>query len=87
VKRCVAARLAVSVAWFVLDGQGHGLTFFSLVKPLATAWPIDGPVRPADICASIYHCLGMDPDTVIHDRLHRPHKIAQGGEPIHRILL
>lgn len=50
------------------------------------AWPVDGPVRPADICATIYECLGIDPDTIIHDRLNRPHKIAQGGEPIRAIL-
>jgi hypothetical protein len=50
------------------------------------AWPIDGLVRPADVCATIYECLGIDPDTLIHDRLNRPHKIAQGGEPIRAIL-
>ena len=52
----------------------------------AAAWPIDGAVRPADICATIYDQLGMDPDTIIHDHLNRPHKIAQGGEPIRAIL-
>ncbi len=52
----------------------------------SAAWPIDGAVRPADICATIYDQLGMDPDTIIHDHLDRPHKIAQGGEPIRAIL-
>lgn len=52
----------------------------------AAAWPIDGAVRPADLCATIYDRLGMDPDTIIHDHLNRPHKIAQGGEPIRQIL-
>jgi hypothetical protein len=50
------------------------------------AWPVDGPVRPADICATIYQLLGLDPDTFVHDRTGRPHKIAQGGEPIRQIL-
>ena len=50
------------------------------------AWPVDGAVRPADICATIYHQLGLNPDTLIHDRTNRPHKIAQGGEPIRQIL-
>jgi len=53
----------------------------------SAAWPLDGAVRPADICATIYHCLGIDPDTIITDRLGRPHKIAQGGEPIAAVLL
>ncbi|MFO0817015.1 MAG: DUF1501 domain-containing protein [Pirellulales bacterium] len=50
------------------------------------AWPVDGPVRPADICATIYQLLGMNPDTMVYDRTNRPHKIAQGGEPIRQIL-
>jgi len=50
------------------------------------AWPVDGAVRPADICATIYDQLGIDPDTIVHDRLNRPHKIAQGGEPIRKII-
>jgi hypothetical protein len=50
------------------------------------AVPIDCPVRPADICATIYRCLGIDPDLPIYDRLNRPHKIAQGGEAIEALL-
>ena len=50
------------------------------------ALPIDCPVRPADICATIYRCLGIDPDMLVYDRLNRPHKIAQGGEPIGAVL-
>jgi hypothetical protein len=50
------------------------------------AVPIDCPVRPADICATIYACLGIDPDAVVYDRVNRPHKIAQGGQPIVDIL-
>ncbi|MGE0606634.1 MAG: DUF1501 domain-containing protein [Pirellulales bacterium] len=50
------------------------------------ALPVDCPVRPADICATIYRCLGIDPDMMIYDRLNRPHKIAQGGEAIEAVL-
>jgi hypothetical protein len=70
----------------VLAGAGiRGGTVFGASDAHA-AWPIDGPVRPADICATIYHQLGMDPDAMVHDRTGRPHKIAQGGEPIRQIL-
>lgn len=64
----------------IRGGTVHG------VSDASAAWPIDGAVRPADICATIYDRLGMDPDTIIHDHLNRPHKIAQGGEPIRQIL-
>ncbi len=46
----------------------------------------DRPVRPADICATIYQCLGIDPETPIADRAGRAIPIAHGGEPIHEIL-
>lgn len=46
----------------------------------------DNPVSPGDICATIYHALGIDPDTLIHDRSGRPLPIASGGQPIHDIL-
>jgi hypothetical protein len=50
------------------------------------AYVKDRPVRPADICATIYHCLGIDPQTPIADRSGRAVPIAHGGEPIHEIL-
>ena len=50
------------------------------------AFPADNPVRPADVCATIYECLGIDPETIVYDRSNRPHTIAQGGQPIRGIL-
>jgi uncharacterized protein (DUF1501 family) len=46
----------------------------------------DNPVSPADICATIYACLGIDPDTLVPDRAGRPVPIAQGGRAIGEIL-
>lgn len=46
----------------------------------------DNPVSPADICATIYHALGIDPETLIYDRAQRPLTIAQGGKAIRDIL-
>ena len=42
------------------------------------AYPIDHPVTPEDIAATIYHALGLDPEQLIHDRLDRPHALALG---------
>ena len=50
------------------------------------AYVKDRPVRPADICATIYHCLGIDPEMTVRDRAGRPIPIAHGGEPIREIL-
>lgn len=44
------------------------------------------PVSTADICATIYHCLGIDPAMPIYDRARRPVPVAHGGQPIREVL-
>ncbi|MEO2035210.1 MAG: DUF1501 domain-containing protein [Planctomycetaceae bacterium] len=39
----------------------------------------ENPVSPKDILATIYHLLGIDPETIIHDGLGRPLPIAGTG--------
>jgi hypothetical protein len=46
----------------------------------------DRPVSTADICATIYECLGINPEMPVHDRSGRPVPIAHGGRPIRDIL-
>jgi len=50
------------------------------------AYVKDRPVSPADVCATIYECLGIDPDMPVHDRSGRPIPVAHGGRPIREIL-
>ena len=47
--------------------------------------PHDGTVLPADLLATLFHCLGYAPSTEMHDALGRPFPIAR-GEPIRAIL-
>ena len=51
------------------------------------AWPADRPVSTADICATIYECLGIDPHRLITDKVGRPVSVAQGGQPLREILI
>jgi hypothetical protein len=46
----------------------------------------DKPVHVRDICATIYHLLGIDPEMPVFDRADRPIAIAHGGRPIAGIL-
>jgi Protein of unknown function (DUF1501) len=39
------------------------------------------PVRPEDVTATVFHALGLDPETLIHDQLQRPMPIA-AGQPL-----
>lgn len=50
------------------------------------AYVKDLPVSTADICATIYHCLGIDPEMTVPDRSGRPVPISHGGRPIQSIL-
>lgn len=50
------------------------------------AYVKDRPVRPADICATVYQQLGIDPDMPVYDKANRPVAVAQGGEPIREII-
>jgi len=42
------------------------------------AQPRDGRVRPEDLTATIFHCLGHAPDAEIHDHVNRPIPLSRG---------
>ena len=42
------------------------------------AFPATEPIDPVDIHATMYHCLGLNPETLIHDPLQRPWTISTG---------
>ena len=50
------------------------------------AYVKDSPVSPGDVCATIYKCLGIDPEMTVPDRTDRPTPIANGGSPIREIM-
>jgi hypothetical protein len=42
------------------------------------AYPASDPVEPADIHATIYHCLGLDPGRTMYDHVRRPFPLSTG---------
>jgi hypothetical protein len=50
------------------------------------AFPADNPVSPAAFAATIYHCLGLEPDAEIPDRFGKPVKITADGRPVAALL-
>lgn len=50
------------------------------------AYPKSHPVSPADLVATIYSLLGIDPHMSVPDRIGRPIPIAHGGEPIVEVM-
>jgi hypothetical protein len=50
------------------------------------AYPASDPTSPADLAATIYSCLGIDPRLPIQDKLNRPFTLCD-GTPIQSVLL
>ena len=65
--------------------RGLQLTVYGASDAQA-AYVKDNPVSTSDVCATIYHCLGIDPHMRVPDRTNRPVEIAHGGKPITGIL-
>jgi hypothetical protein len=49
-------------------------------------FPKDSPVTPKDVLATLYHLLGVDPQTHLHDREGRPVPLAPGGKVLADLL-
>ena len=48
--------------------------------------PASHPVTLADIVATIYRCLGINPDTPVYEPNGRPVSVRHGGQPIEELL-
>jgi hypothetical protein len=50
------------------------------------AYPSSNPVTPADVVATLYHCLGVPTDYELRDRQSRPFQVVPWGTPIREAL-
>ncbi len=66
----------------VLAGAGirGGLTYGRSDKD--AAYPADDPVSPEDLAATVFHALGISPETRILDGQGRPVTVAGDGQPL-----
>jgi hypothetical protein len=51
----------------------------------SAAYPSTTPVSPADLAATIYHCLGIDLHTEVTDQQGRP-LVLSAGKPLHALM-
>jgi len=47
---------------------------------------VERPVSPKDILATLYHLMGIDPQTQLADRTGRPMPLVADGEVVHEML-
>ena len=50
------------------------------------AHPVDRPVHPQDLFATMYHVLGIDPHTIFTDHQNRPIPVLNHGGPIEELV-
>ncbi|HUY93577.1 MAG TPA: DUF1501 domain-containing protein [Pirellulales bacterium] len=41
--------------------------------------PLENPVHPTDILATIYHAVGIDPGTIVYNHLNQPRELVKGN--------
>ena len=71
----------------MLAGAGiRGGTLYGASDAQA-AYVASDPVSTGDICATIFKCLGIDPELRVPDRFGRPVHVTHGGQPIADILV
>jgi hypothetical protein len=68
----------------VAGGGIRGGQVYGSSDKLAAA-PLSDPVSPEDLLATLYHLVGLDPQTTIHDLQDRPFPIST-GTPVRRLL-
>lgn len=47
--------------------------------------PLENPVHPRELLATIYHSVGIDPNTIVYNHLNQPRELVQ-GQPVTGIL-
>ena len=50
------------------------------------AYPLTRPYGPADIAATMYHCLGIETEMRVPDRQNRPSPVLDHGHPMEEVL-
>jgi hypothetical protein len=73
------------VGWSLLFGGGTKQGFVFGASDKQGAYPIDHPVSPGDLVATIYRKLGVNHELVLPDLTGRPIPISHGGMPIREI--
>ena len=75
-----------SVFSIALAGAGTGGGQIIGASDRLGALPDSRPVRPADLAATIFHLLGIDPAGQFLDPLQRPRLITNGGVPLKELV-
>lgn len=62
----------------VVAGAGVKRGFVYGKSDKTASAPLDNPVHPTDLLATIYHSVGIKPDTIMHNHLNQPRELVKG---------
>ena len=63
----------------VLAGAGVRRGFVYGRSDNTASAPLENPVHPRDLLATIYHGVGINPDTIVHNHLNQPRELVKGA--------
>ena len=46
--------------------------------------PVEDPVHPAELLATVYHAFGIDPETMVMNHLNQPRELVK-ARPVHAL--
>jgi hypothetical protein len=69
----------------VIAGAGVKRGFVYGKSDKTASAPLDNPVHPTELLATIYHSVGIPPSTIVYNHLNQPRELVK-GEPITAIL-
>jgi Protein of unknown function (DUF1501) len=62
----------------VVAGAGVRRGFVYGKSDKTASAPVDNPVHPRELLATIYHSVGIDPGTIVYNHLNQPRELVQG---------
>jgi hypothetical protein len=69
----------------VIAGAGVKRGFVYGKSDKTASAPVEDPVHPRDLLATIYHSVGIDPGTIVYNHLNQPRELVK-GEYISKIM-
>jgi uncharacterized protein (DUF1501 family) len=63
----------------VMAGAGVKRAFVYGKSDKTASGPLENPVHPCDLLATIYHAVGIDPATIVYNHLNQPREMVQGS--------
>ncbi|MEM9365580.1 MAG: DUF1501 domain-containing protein [Planctomycetota bacterium] len=63
----------------VMAGAGTRRGYVHGKSDKTASAPVDSPVHPAELLATIYHSFGIDPETIVYNHLNQPRELVKAA--------